>query len=380
VGVERQDADLNEQVRKSLGDDECTLQNATAQDVNDITAFLHTLPTPPPLQPATDDPADKEGAACPAAKSCSRASAARVCHVPPLTYTSPAAYDVGLRDEKGLDKFNPPSLRGVSQGYSFLHDGRAKELEEVFTVHGPSSSTAVWPMRSWRIAEVFEKSIVSPCEGWLGPEGQPRLSRGSLREPQPPNQDRPTIQLAVTAASGYNRADTAPPPLPCLRTRLCTHALALLAPGSRFRASHQPCCRRATGVQSRCSSSSTATARDCHSSEEKAAGLALDALVEGRYERHVEAWEKVVRKLQARADAAGEESAARTDETYKTVLAALGSARSIRPPSAQPNPGRTDTFPAAESDRIQNTIRDPLGRFEIDAAALLPADESKSRL
>jgi len=56
--------------------------------------------------------------------------------VPPLTYTSPGTYDVGLRDEKGLDKFNRPSLRGVSQGYSFFHDGRAKKLEEVFTVHG----------------------------------------------------------------------------------------------------------------------------------------------------------------------------------------------------------------------------------------------------
>ncbi len=58
------------------------------------------------------------------------------CHVPPLTYTSPEAYDVGLADEQGQKKFNPPSLRGVSQGESFFHDGRAKTLSDVFTEFG----------------------------------------------------------------------------------------------------------------------------------------------------------------------------------------------------------------------------------------------------
>ena len=43
---------------------------------------------------------------------------------------------MGLADEKGLSKYNPPSLLGVGQGYSFFHDGRAKTLEEVFTIHG----------------------------------------------------------------------------------------------------------------------------------------------------------------------------------------------------------------------------------------------------
>ncbi|HEX5269117.1 MAG TPA: hypothetical protein VFW33_01455, partial [Gemmataceae bacterium] len=41
-------------------------------------------------------------------------------------------YDVGFADEKGQRKFNPPSLRGVGQGYRFLHDGRAATLDEVF--------------------------------------------------------------------------------------------------------------------------------------------------------------------------------------------------------------------------------------------------------
>lgn len=125
--------DLNEQVRKSL---ETTMHatNFTQEQVGDIAAFLHTLEPPPPLQPATDDPADKaqltRGETLFQALNCGK------CHVGPLTYTSPDAYDVGLSDELGLTKFNPPSLRGVGQGYTFLHDGRAKSLADMFTVHG----------------------------------------------------------------------------------------------------------------------------------------------------------------------------------------------------------------------------------------------------
>jgi mono/diheme cytochrome c family protein len=57
------------------------------------------------------------------------------CHVPPLTYTTDAVFDVGLRDEAGLEKFNPPTLRGVSHRRHFFHDQRAGGLEEVFVDH-----------------------------------------------------------------------------------------------------------------------------------------------------------------------------------------------------------------------------------------------------
>jgi len=125
--------ELNEQVRKSLA---TTLHATqfTSQEVDDITAYLHTLPPPPPLEPATDHADDK--ARLSRGQSLFKDLGCAKCHVPPLTYTSPDAYDVGLTDEKGMNKFNPPSLRGVSQGYSFFHDGRAKTLEEVFTVVG----------------------------------------------------------------------------------------------------------------------------------------------------------------------------------------------------------------------------------------------------
>jgi hypothetical protein len=117
-----------ESLQKTMG------KRTTPQKVTDITAFLQTLPPPPPLKPASDDPADKaqlaRGEALFQGRGCVN------CHVPAQGYTSDATYDVGLRDEKRMTRFNPPSLRGVSQGYSFFHDGRATRLEDVFVIHG----------------------------------------------------------------------------------------------------------------------------------------------------------------------------------------------------------------------------------------------------
>ena len=53
------------------------------------------------------------------------------CHAPPF-YTTPSTYDVGLKDEVGQTKFNPPSLRGVSQREALFHDNRATSLKEAF--------------------------------------------------------------------------------------------------------------------------------------------------------------------------------------------------------------------------------------------------------
>src|SRR5205814_1970963 len=116
-------SELDEQVRKSL---ETTMhvRNVTPQQVIDINVFLHTLDPPPPLQPATNDPADN--AQLSRGQSLFKDLGCVRCHLPQFTYTSPDVYDVGLRDEKGMSQFNPPSLLGVSQGYSFFHDGRAK--------------------------------------------------------------------------------------------------------------------------------------------------------------------------------------------------------------------------------------------------------------
>ena len=99
----------------------------------DLVAFLHSLPSAPPIEPVASTPESRasrrRGDELFAKLGC------RECHVPPLTYTTHGAFDVGLTDEKGNKKFNPPSLRGVSQRAGYFHDKRARTLEEVFTTH-----------------------------------------------------------------------------------------------------------------------------------------------------------------------------------------------------------------------------------------------------
>lgn len=125
------DVSLHSQVLQSL--QKTMGKKTTPQKVNDITAFVQTLPPPPPLQPAADNPADI--AQFTRGEALFRNLGCVDCHVPDLGYTSDRTYDAGLRDEKRMTRFNPPSLRGVSQGYSFFHDGRATKLEDVFVTH-----------------------------------------------------------------------------------------------------------------------------------------------------------------------------------------------------------------------------------------------------
>lgn len=121
---------LQDQIEKSLTD---TMHAPTfeGEQVRDLLSFLHTLPPPPPLEPPSADKEDRQkverGRKLFDSLGCVR------CHIPPLTYSSHELHDVGFADEQGQRKFNPPSLRGVGQGYRFLHDNRAATLEELFT-------------------------------------------------------------------------------------------------------------------------------------------------------------------------------------------------------------------------------------------------------
>jgi cytochrome c peroxidase len=121
---------LHDQVRHSL-DETMHARFVTAEQVDDLVSFLHTLPPPPPLNPLGKDEADRRqierGRQIFQERGCVH------CHIPPLTYSSHETYDVGFADERGLRRFNPPSLRGVGQGYRFFHDNRAANLGEVFT-------------------------------------------------------------------------------------------------------------------------------------------------------------------------------------------------------------------------------------------------------
>ena len=82
------------------------------------------------------------------------------CHAGPA-YTSAGQYDVGLSDEVGNRKFNPPSLRGVGRRDRFLHDGRASSLEEVFRDHAHPSGAVLSPRRSRRPDRVPEDVMTS---------------------------------------------------------------------------------------------------------------------------------------------------------------------------------------------------------------------------
>src|SRR5262245_7773347 len=112
---------------------------------------------------------------------------------------------------------------------------------------------------------------------------------------------------------------------------------------------------------------------DCHDRATKSGGLALDDLLTAGIDRNTEPWEKVVHKLNARQ--MPPKDAPRPDErSYDAAIAALESSLD-RAAAAKPHPGRTETFRRLNRTEYQNTIRDLLA-LEIDAAALLPADES----
>jgi YVTN family beta-propeller protein len=118
--------DLAAQVRQSV---QSTMRGnkLTPRQEQQLLAYLGTLAPPPPvgrLRERGEAEAIKRGSAVFDRQGCSG------CHTPP-TYTSAKTYDVGLTDQAG--RFNPPSLRGVSQGGPYFHDGRAAALLDVVT-------------------------------------------------------------------------------------------------------------------------------------------------------------------------------------------------------------------------------------------------------
>ena len=99
--------------------------------VGELVAFMKTLN---PSHSKTPGPKETELAEQRRGQTLFRELDCQRCHQPP-TYTSPATYDVGMMDESGNAKFNPPSLRGVKRRTLLFHDGRAKGLRDVFEKH-----------------------------------------------------------------------------------------------------------------------------------------------------------------------------------------------------------------------------------------------------
>jgi hypothetical protein len=132
--------ELYDQVRKSLLTSMLS-DDVRERDVNDLVAYLETLLPPPPSHPSDSSPDDRDAVA--RGRNVFLGHQCQGCHVPPLTYTASDVYDVGLKDENGQRKFNPPSLRGVGHARRLFHDNRAESLEDVFQGHGHPSDTAL---------------------------------------------------------------------------------------------------------------------------------------------------------------------------------------------------------------------------------------------
>jgi len=122
---------LHESIRASILSTMQAKKKSSASDdnVRAIAAYLRTLPPAPSLTVArgtVDQVARQRGLAVFKSQDCGE------CHKSPR-FTTTEAYDVGLHDEAGAKRFNPPSLLGVSQRGPLFHDGRAATLEEVFS-------------------------------------------------------------------------------------------------------------------------------------------------------------------------------------------------------------------------------------------------------
>jgi YVTN family beta-propeller protein len=105
----------------------------TKAEIADLVAYLESLPPPqPPPVKEADKPAVARGKAIFRGEgrcaSCHKRAA----------LDDGKTHDLGLRGPTDTqDDFDTPSLRGVSRNASYLHDGRAATLEEIFTKHNP---------------------------------------------------------------------------------------------------------------------------------------------------------------------------------------------------------------------------------------------------
>jgi YVTN family beta-propeller protein len=106
-------------------------EEPTREQVDQLSAFLVTLHAAPPIDLArgvVDQPTVARGRAVFERMECTE------CHRGPLLTTSDV-FDVGLPDESGRRRFNPPSLRGVSQRDAYFHDGSGRSLDQVLSRH-----------------------------------------------------------------------------------------------------------------------------------------------------------------------------------------------------------------------------------------------------
>jgi YVTN family beta-propeller protein len=105
----------------------------TDAETADLVAYLKSLPPPrPPTVPAKDLPAVARG------KTLFEGKAGCVACHSRTAFDDGKTHDVGTRGPTDVtDRFDTPALRGVARTAPYLHDGRAKTLEAIFTEHNP---------------------------------------------------------------------------------------------------------------------------------------------------------------------------------------------------------------------------------------------------
>jgi len=122
-------------------------------DLKDLTAYLESLPPPrwERKQQLELTPAQERGrrlffaTVTPAGQPIPRDRQCHTCHRPPL-FTNRLLSSVGTKaPTDATDQFDAPHLLGIAHSAPYLHDGRAKTLEELWTIyqtndlHGVSS-------------------------------------------------------------------------------------------------------------------------------------------------------------------------------------------------------------------------------------------------
>ena len=111
----------------------------------------------------------------------------------------------------------------------------------------------------------------------------------------------------------------------------------------------------------------------CHNERAKTGGLNLERIDPSRPAADPEVWEKVVRKVYTGTMPPPNMPQPSQDQRG-ALLTWLGTELDAAS-AAKPNPGRTETLRRLNRTEYQNSIRDLLA-LDIDAAALLPPDES----
>jgi YVTN family beta-propeller protein len=123
--------DLGTQIRNSSKQTMQSDEPLSEAEVAALAAFVLTLEPPPSLDKLRGRTEPKRIAR---GKELFSKLACTDCHAPPI-YTTADTYDVGLQDDLGQMRFNPPSLRGVGQRGPYFHDNRAATLADVFQRH-----------------------------------------------------------------------------------------------------------------------------------------------------------------------------------------------------------------------------------------------------